>query len=203
MEQSSRDNNKPRVRRQRFVTDSREKMTHDPGGKMTFRLKDGVVGTAQFGGPKEEYRYRLTRTWDAKKPYAMWVLMNPSTATAKKDDPTVAKCRRFAEAWGYGGIAVANTFAYRCTDQKRLLEVTDPVGPENDAHIIEMAKNASIVVFAYGKPHRSLRSRGPALAKLLIEKARVKPHILGLTKDGTPRHPLYLKGTLTPIVWNL
>jgi hypothetical protein len=173
-------------------------MTHDPGGKVTIPLKDGVVGTAHFGGPKKEYRYSLTRTWDATKPHAMWVLMNPSTATATKDDRTIAKCRRFAEAWGYGGIVVANTFAYRCTKQKQLLKVTDRIGPENDAH----AKNAAIVVFAYGKPHKSLRSRGPELAKLLIEKANVKPHVLDLTKDGTPKHPLYLKKTLTPVVWN-
>ena len=134
----------------------KERLTHDPGGRVTFRLKDGVLGTAQFGGPKEEYRYSLTRTWDAKKPYAMWVLMNPSTARAKVDDPTVAKCQRFARAWEiYGGIKVANTFAYRCTKRKQLLEVTDPVGPDNDASIIEMAKNSEIVIFAYGKPHKN------------------------------------------------
>jgi len=99
---------------------------------------------------------------------------------------------------------VANTFAYRCTDQKRLTEIADPIGPDNDKHIIEMAKKAAIVVFAYGKPGRkSLRSRGPALAKLLIEKAHVKPHILRLGKDGTPCHPLYLPETLKPVVWKL
>jgi hypothetical protein len=88
-------------------------------------------------------------------------------------------------------------------DQKRLLEAADPIGPDNDAHIIEMAKNAGIVVFAYGKRHKTLRSRGPGLAKLLINKARVKPHVLGLTKDSTPKHPLYLKLNLRPFAWNL
>jgi hypothetical protein len=131
-------------------------------------------------------------------------MMNPSTADPSSDDRTIAKCCRFAKAWGYGGIVVANTFAYRCTDQKRLTEIADPIGPDNDKHIIEMAKKAAIVVFAYGKPGRkSLRSRGPALAKLLIEKAHVKPHILRLGKDGTPCHPLYLPETLKPVVWKL
>ncbi len=90
-----------------------------------------------------------------------------------------------------------------CTDQKRLLEIEDPIGPDNDKHIIEMAKKAAIVVFAYGEPHKSLRSRGLALAKLLIEKAHVTPHVLSLGKKGTPKHPLFLKETLTPVVWQL
>ena len=176
--------------------------THDPGGKTRIPLKAGVNGTATFGGEKDEYRYRLTRTWDTAKPYVLFVLMNPSTADPNSDDPTVAKCCRFAKSWGYGGIVVANTFAYRCTDQKRLTETGDPIGPDNDKHIIELAKESAIVVFAYGKPgQKSLRSRGPALAKLIIDKTGVKPHVLSLTKDGTPKHPLYLKETLKPVVW--
>lgn len=67
-----------------------------------------------------------------------------------------------------------------------MLEVADPIGPDNNRHIIELAKKAAIVIFAYGKPHKFLRSRGPELARLLIEKAHVKPHVLSLTADGTP-----------------
>ena len=81
----------------------------------------------------------------------------------------------------------ANTFAYRCTDQKRLTETLDPIGPDNDKHIMDMAKKAGIVVFAYGKPrHSQLRSRGAVLARILIEKAGITPHTLRLGKDGTP-----------------
>jgi hypothetical protein len=91
----------------------------------------------------------------------------------------VAKCCKFAKTWGYGGIVVANTFAYRCTDQGELKKVSDPIGPDNDAHIIEMAKQAAIVIFAYGKPqHKQLRSRGPEVARMILEKAKVTPHIL-------------------------
>jgi hypothetical protein len=179
------------------------KPAHDPGDKVKLALKAGIKGTAKFGGKNQEYRYSLTRTWEESKPYALFVLMNPSTADPNSDDPTVAKCCRFAKAWGYGGIVVANTFAYRCTDQKRLLEIEDPIGPDNDKHIIEMAKKAAIVVFAYGEPHKSLRSRGRALAKLLIEKAHVTPYVLSLGKKSTPKHPLYLKETLKPVVWQL
>jgi hypothetical protein len=177
---------------------------HDPGGKVKLSLKAGIKGTAEFGGENKQYRYVLTRTWEDAKPYALFVLMNPSMADPDSDDPTVAKCCRFAKTWGYGGVVVANTFAYRCTDQARLIEIADPIGPENDKRIIGMAKKAAIVVFAYGKPkHKQLRSRGAAVARLLIEKAHITPHILSLGKDGTPKHPLYLKETLKPAVWSL
>jgi hypothetical protein len=180
------------------------KPKHDPGGKVRLALTLDVKSSAIFGGPGDCYRYRLVRTWDDAKPHVMFVMMNPSTADPLVDDPTVAKCGRFARAWGYGGIFVGNTFAYRATDQKRLMQVADPVGPDNDRHLIEMARAAAVVVFTYGKPkHPSLRARGPALAKLLMEKAGVRPHTLRLSIDGTPWHPLYLKETLKPVVWKL
>jgi hypothetical protein len=93
------------------------KKSHDPGGKVRIPLKPGVTGSAVFGGKANEYRYRLNRSWNSSKPVALFVLMNPSTADPAFDDSTVAKCRRFAQKWGYGGIVVANTFAYRCTDK--------------------------------------------------------------------------------------
>jgi hypothetical protein len=179
------------------------KPKHDPGGKVRLALAIDIKGIAIFGGPSDCYRYRLTRTWDAMKSHAMFVMMNPSTADPLADDPTVAKCGRFARSWGYGGIYVGNTFAYRATDQGRLLEITDPIGPENDQHLVEMAKSAAIVIFAYGKPkHRQLRARGPEVAKLLIT-AGVDPYILKLCKDGTPQHPLFLVESLKPVVWQL
>ena len=114
---------------------------HDTGGKVKLALKAGIKGTAKFGGKKKEYRYRLTRTWDSTKPFALFVLMNPSNADATSDDRTIAKCCRFACDWGYGGIFVANTFAYIHTYQKQLIEeVSYLIGPDNDRHIIEMAK---------------------------------------------------------------
>ena len=177
---------------------------HNPGGKVRLALPNGIVSAAIFGGARREYRYTLSRTWAQGQPHAMFVMMNPSTADLTADDPSVAKCGRFARAWGYGGVYVGNTFAYRATDKKRLLEVKDPVGPENDFHLVAMAKSACVVVFAYGQPgHRTLRDRGLEVARLLVREAGIRPHALRLAKDGTPFHPLYLKESLLPTPWNL
>jgi hypothetical protein len=177
---------------------------HDPGGKVRLALRVGVKGKAIFGGPGDCYRYRLSRTWDEQKPHAMFVMMNPSTADPLVDDPTVAKCGRFARAWGYGGIYVGNTFAYRATDKKHLRLVADPIGPDNDKHLVAMAKASHIVVFAYGQPgHRSLAPRGQMVASLLMKKAGITPHILKLSKGGIPTHPLYLLESLEPVAWPL
>ena len=176
---------------------------HDPGGKVRLALSRDVKSSAVFGGPDDCYRYRLVRTWDETKPHAMFIMMNPSTADPMVDDPTVAKCGRFARTWGYGGIYVGNTFAYRATDKKRLRLIADPVGPDNDKHLIAMAKLAAIVIFAYGQPgQKTLKSRGALLAKIFIDRG-IKPHVLKLSNDGTPCHPLYLPETLKPVVWKL
>jgi hypothetical protein len=176
---------------------------HDPGGKVRLAISRDVKSSAVFGGPDDCYRYRLIRTWDKTKPHAMFIMMNPSTADAMVDDRSVAKCGRFARTWGYGGIYVGNTFAYRATYKKDLRGVEDPIGPENDKHLIAMAKRAEKVIFAYGQPgHRTLRDEGPRLVKMLIDKG-VKPHVLKLSNDGTPCHPLYLRKTLNPVLWKL
>ena len=90
---------------------------------------------------------------------------------------------------------------YRATDQKQLLGVADPVGPDNDSHLVEMAHAADLVVFAYGRPHKTLRYRGPAVARLLHAECMKPSHMLRLSKDGTPCHPLYLPGTLRAEPW--
>jgi hypothetical protein len=113
---------------------------HDPGGKVRLAIPPDVKSSAVWGGPNKCYRYQLRRRWDETKPLAMFIMMNPSMADETWDDRSVAKCGRFARTWGYGGIYVGNAFAYRATDQNRLVEVADPIGPDNDAHIIEMAR---------------------------------------------------------------
>jgi hypothetical protein len=178
---------------------------HDPGTKVRLAIPPDVKSSAAiFGGPNDCYRYQLRRTWDEKKPHAMFIMMNPSAADENWDDRSVAKCYRYAKKWGgYGGIYIGNTFAYRATDKKRLGGIAEPIDPENDKHLIEMAKLAGIVIFAYGKPgHGRLQAQGHRVAKVLINKG-VKPYVLRLTKDGTPWHPLYLPEALKPVEWKL
>jgi hypothetical protein len=174
---------------------------HDAGGRV--RLVSRAQGQAVFGGPDDCYRYRLSRLWapPSEASLALFVMMNPSTADASLDDPTVAKCVRMVKAWGYDGIMVGNTFAYRATDQGRLVDVADPIGPDNDMHLVQMAQAAAVTVFAYGKPkHRALRARGPAVARLLMANG-VQPHVLRLSSDGCPWHPLYLPDATKPTPW--
>ncbi|MDF7674100.1 DUF1643 domain-containing protein [Acetobacteraceae bacterium ESL0709] len=173
---------------------------HFVGASKPLALTDDVVSTALYDGPDDCYRYCLKRVWDEKRPLIMWLMMNPSVATEYGDDRTVAKCQRYARAWGYGGIFVGNSFAYRCTEQKRLLEVPDPVGPKNDHYLLEMAQKAEYVILAYGTPQaKTLQQRGTDVARQL-SKAGVTLKAMRLSrKGGRPEHPLYLPSDLVPI----
>lgn len=171
---------------------------HHVGASRPLRLQEDVTSTAVYDGPSDCYRYRLHRVWDPSLPAIMWLMMNPSVATEYGDDRTVAKCQRYARAWGYGAMFVGNSFGYRCTDQKRLLEVQDPAGPGNDAALLDMARASDRVVLAYGSPtHPSLRARGNKVA-LLLHEACIELYVLRLSKGGRPEHPLYLPSSLTP-----
>jgi len=178
---------------------TQKSMGHHVGSSKALRLQDDVVSTAVYDGPDDCYRYRLHRLWDDSRPTIMWLMMNPSVATEYGDDRTVAKCQRYARAWGYGAMFVGNSFAYRCTDQRRLLEVSDPVGPGNEKALLDMARQADKVILAYGSPaHPSLREQGNRIA-LTLHRAGTALYILRLSKSGRPEHPLYLPGTLEPV----
>src|SRR3989449_11540410 len=104
------------------------------------------------------YRYALWRRW-AAGPQVLFVMLNPSTADAQRDDPTIRRCIGFARRWGCGGIEVVNLFALRATDPRRLRYTRDPVGPENVAHLARAAGRASLVGAAWGADPAA-RSRG-------------------------------------------
>lgn len=175
---------------------------HDPGGKVAIRLATGVAGEAVFGGPNDCYRYRLSRIW-APGRVALVVMMNPSVADPRQDDPTVFKVTKMARRWldgTIGTLLVGNVFAYRATDQAQLAMVADPVGPDNDRHLMAMARAASLVVFAYGTPKvLRLRTRGPQVARVMVD-AGIQPHVLRLGASG-PWHPLYLPDATDPVPW--
>ena len=142
----------------------------------------------------EAYRYLLTRVWDGALPRALFVMLNPSTATEVQNDPTVERCERRARALGFGAFRVTNIFAFRATDPRAMRAVADPVGPDNDAAIRESVDwaggPADRIVCAWGT-HGAHLNRGAAVAQLLRESGRDLHH-LGLTAAGAPKHPLYI-----------
>jgi len=145
--------------------------------------------------PCRTYRYVLWREWDLINPaYAMFIGLNPSTADEVEDDPTIRRCVDYAKRWGYGALCMTNLFAYRETDRELMKRHPSPVGKDNDRWLVETAKDASVVVAAWGTHGVHLR-RDQAVIRLLGRKL----NCLGMTKDGHPGHPLYLKKTLTPI----
>ncbi|MEN9545618.1 MAG: hypothetical protein RLZZ356_350 [Verrucomicrobiota bacterium] len=170
-------------------------LKHDAGGKARPAWPLDSAVSAVFS-ECQRYRYELREVWDPDRPLVLWLLMNPSVACTDHSDPTLRKTGNFARIWGYGGQLVGNVHAYRATDKNRLMEVADPVGPENDRRIAAMATQAKMVVLAYGQPPKALRSRGAQVVELL----RHHPHLchLRLAKDGTPVHPLYLPFSLRP-----
>lgn len=164
---------------------------HDPGGKSKPAWPTDSEVEAIFSDCGL-YRYSLSEIWDRSLPIIMWVLMNPSVACIDFSDPTLRKTGKFARRWGYGGQLVGNVHAYRATDAKKLLKVEDPVGSENDQHLLRMASIATEVVLAYGKPPRQLQSRGCEVVCILANHSRVS--CLTILKDGTtPKHPLYVR----------
>lgn len=143
-----------------------------------------------------QYRYSLTREWGDGKATVCWLMLNPSTADAEMDDPTIRRCIGFSKAWGADRLEVVNLYAYRATDPKRLLAVADPIGPENDREIERATTAATWVVAAWGTKGGD---RAHAVRRHLREHRPV--FTLGLTKDGNPRHPLYVPSKQQPEVW--
>lgn len=180
--------------------------THDPGGKVRLRPVGAPESSALFGGPNDCYRYWLTRTWEPTPPgrLVLWVMMNPSTADADVDDPTVAKCCRLSRRWGFGAMTVVNCFAYRATDQAMLAAAADPVGPDNDKRIQGRANHADQIIMAFGTPkERKLRSRGFEVARMLVAAGKgPKMHALRVSAAGAPWHPLYLPEDIVPERWS-
>lgn len=149
-----------------------------------------------------KYRYSLTRVWDENKPRVLFIMLNPSTADAEKDDQTIRRCVRFAEGWGYGGIYVVNLFSLRATNPKDLLKAPFVVGVENEKWFNRMSALAHLVVCAWGNSAivDKLQKRLDHSWKPLSWIDKSKPlHYLELSKDGTPKHPLYLPKTLKPV----
>lgn len=146
-----------------------------------------------------KYRYALTRVWDEIKPRVLFIMLNPSTADAEKDDPTIRRCMHFANDWGYGGLYVVNLFALRATNPEDLLKAPFVVGVENEKWVRRMSSLAHLVVCAWGNGSivEKLQKRLDHTWKPMSWVNKTL-HYLELSNDGTPKHPLYLKRSVTP-----
>lgn len=148
------------------------------------------------------WRYRLWRYVDGADDLRQvtFIMLNPSTADALKDDPTVRRCLGFARSWGYGRLAVVNLFALRATNPHHLTNPNVcPIGPENDGHILTEARDADLVVAAWGARGNFMGRAGFVLA--MLRRNGIDVHCIRRTKHGHPEHPLYLPSALTPSMY--
>lgn len=156
------------------------------------------------------YRYELHRWrpgldeddyWLDETTTVMFIMLNPSTATADEDDPTIRRCMGFAWRWGFDHLVVTNLFAMRATSPKSLKAAEDPVGVGNDSIITGWANKVDMVVAAWGT-HGGYQVRDLKVLSLLKTTVSDEIWALGLTSIGRPRHPLYLANDTEPIkIW--
>lgn len=151
-------------------------------------MTDFVSATADIRG---DYRYSLTRVWDASQPTITFVLLNPSTADAIDLDPTLRRCMNFASRDGFGSMILLNLYAYRTPSPAVMLAASDPVGPENDS---VLANATGTVVAGWGT--NASPARVAHVLKLLPPLKALK-----ITKSGHPQHPLYVKGDSALVDW--
>lgn len=175
----------------------------DPGGKVKLKLPQHVSGTAIFSTCRQ-YRHLLTRDWqtplwkDLRD--ALWIGMNPSTADAEYDDTTIRREIYFTMRLGFSRLVMANVMNYRATHPKDLLSSPAPCSNENLPHIVNAAKDAALIIVAWGSLPPALRPYAQAAENAVRAIDPPQPMFcLGFTKDGAPRHPLYVRAA-APLV---
>lgn len=166
---------------------------------ITREFQKGDAQSSAIYSDCERYRYALTRVWEPGGKRALFVMLNPSTATERQNDPTVERCERRARALDFGAFRVTNIFAWRATDPRDMRAAADPVGPGNDAAISQAAPWADTIICAWGT-HGAHLGRGPQVETLLRATGRPLFH-LGLSKAGHPKHPLYIAYAQQPVAW--
>jgi len=143
--------------------------------------------------PCGQYRYHLWRIWNEDLPTMVWVMLNPSTADATEDDPTIRRCIGFAKREGCGSISVKNVFALRSTDPSALAKHADPIGPDNYNWLIHSRGVSLLTISVAGWGARRPEKRLATGYKQAEAAMRIcDAYCFGKTKGGDPRHPLYL-----------
>lgn len=146
------------------------------------------------------YRYSLERHWDEDGSRLVIIMLNPSQADHCNDDPTIRRCSSLARTWGFSHVEVVNLFAYRTPYPQQLLQVSNPVGPENDDYLTRACQKAEHVLLAWGN-HGSLLGRDRFVLNLL-KPFQLKFCHLGLNITGCPRHPLYVRRDAQLLPWS-
>jgi hypothetical protein len=155
--------------------------------------------------PDERYRYRLLREWDKTSPRLLFVMLNPSKATAERSDGTVTRCIEIAKRFGFGSLAVANIFALRSTDPKALYVEKDPIGELNDLYIKAEALSAAEIICAWGT-HGELKDRGREALGIICSATAITGAPIKCLKrnaDNSPHHPLRLSKSIVPELYCL
>lgn len=142
-----------------------------------------------------KYRYALCRMWFINKPLVMFVGLNPSTANETQDDPTIRRVCKFAFDWDFGGVYMTNLFAWVTPYPQELLKVSDPLG-DNDKWLQTAWDKSAKVIFAWGA-FKEAKERAAQVSGMFTNA-----YCLGKNADGSPKHPLYIKGDTTPIPFN-
>ena len=151
---------------------------------------NGQVEISVIYSKCKTYRYSLTKDWNKKGKRLLFILLNPSTATEKQNDPTIERCERRSRLMNYGAFRVCNLFAFRTKSPKIMKNQKDPIGPHNDKIISQSIMWADDILCAWGI-HGKYLNRSLKLESLLKSQNYQIFH-LGLTKDKSPRHPLYI-----------
>lgn len=158
-----------------------------------------VKGYAGFSKNKI-YRYWLTRDFESLEQIrdtVLFVMLNPSTANAEFNDPTILRCMNFADSWSMRGLVVVNLYALRSTDPKNLWKHNDPVGPDNDEWLRKICRSHQNIVCAWG--NNAKRDRVDQFVELVGDSTKLI--CLGTNKNGSPKHPLYIKSGTKPVRW--
>jgi len=140
------------------------------------------------------YRYWLRRQLSEGSTSVLFVGLNPSTADARLDDPTIRRCVGFAREWGYAWLYMANLYAYRTKDPNALPAHADlAIGPENAYELRRLLRRSTRIVAAWGR--HKLHPQARTLARTVAAHRGV--YCLGLNQDGSPRHPLFVPKSCT------
>lgn len=157
--------------------------------------------------PCGRYRYRLERKLgpiSVPEITGAVIMVNPSTADAVENDPTIVKLIGFGERAGWSKLIVGNLFAYRATDVSELAKADDPEGPGNNAHLHEIMAEANVVIFAWGSMNKlppRLRTRWQRVCRIAVERDH-QPLMIGPPcNDGHPKHPVRLAYSLPLLPW--